>query len=178
MCGPCCPGRPNVKHLNVGGQSIGISGFDEIMTRGLAHLDQTDAQQKAILLEELKKHNYVPANLEEQYLDAVWTEFKPLRAKKRGEIDDRYHGIPREEIQWFPKIDLEKCTGCQACVKFCKRGVYTFDESPEVSNPYRCVVTCTGCKGVCEEGAISFPSLVDLRDELKVLRKKHGIISE
>lgn len=178
MCGPCCPGKPNVKHLRVGDQSIGISGFEEIMAEGLAHLDETDEQQKRILLDELKKHNYVPPNLEEQYLDAVWAEFKPLRAKRRGEIDDRYHGIPREEIQWFPRIDYAKCIGCQECFKFCKRGVYTFEDSLVVANPYRCVVTCTGCKSICKEGAISFPSLVDLREELKVLRKKHGLITE
>lgn len=178
MCGPCCPGKPNVKNLNVGGQSIGISDFDEIMAIGLAHLDKSDSEQRDILMGELKRHNYVPPALEKQYLDALWSEFKPLRAKKRGELDDRYHGIPREEIQWFPRIDYAKCTGCQACFEFCKRGVYTFEDSPEVTNPYRCVVTCTGCKGVCKDGAISFPSLIDLREELKVLRKKHGLITE
>jgi NAD-dependent dihydropyrimidine dehydrogenase PreA subunit len=178
MCGPCCPGKPNVKQLNVGGQSIGIAGLDEVMTRGLARLDLSDAEQKDVLMDELKKHNYVPANLEKQYLEAIWAEFKPLRAKKLGQIDDRYHGIPREEIQWFPRIDYAKCSGCQACFKFCKRGVYILEDSPKVTNPYRCVVTCTGCTSVCKEGAISFPSLVDLREELKVLRKKHGLIKE
>ena len=41
MCGPCCPGKPNTKHLTIGGQEIGIVGFDEIMAKGLEHLDDT-----------------------------------------------------------------------------------------------------------------------------------------
>ncbi len=138
-------------------------------------MDATDEEQKGILLAELKRHNYVPDSMEREYLEAVWAEFKPLRAKKMGWIDDKFHGIPREEIEWSPRIDYSKCTSCEACFKFCKRGVYAFDERPTVANPYRCVVSCTGCKSQCKEGAISFPSLVDLREELKVLRKKHKL---
>jgi NAD-dependent dihydropyrimidine dehydrogenase PreA subunit len=52
------------------------------------------------------------------------------------------------------------------------------DDKPHVTNPYRCVVSCTGCGSKCPEGAISFPTLVELRDELKVLKRKHGLISE
>lgn len=178
MCGPCCPGKPNVKLLKVGGESVGISGFDEIMSSGLACSDDSDEKQKQALMEELKQHNYVPSSMEPQYLAALWTEFRQLRAKKRGEIEEQYHGIPREDIQWFPRIDYAKCTNCEACVKFCKRGIYTFDDGPKVTNPYRCVVSCTGCTSVCREGAISFPSLVSLREEMKELRKKYEFIRE
>ena len=178
MCGPCCPGKPNTKRLRIGDQDVGIAGFDEIMAKGLEALDRTDEDQKKILLEELKRQNYVPSSTEDQYLIAVWTEFRHLRAKKRGDIEEQYHGIPREAIQWFPRIDLELCTDCGACFKFCKRGVYTFDESVKVTNPYRCVVTCTGCKTQCTEEAISFPSLVELRDELKSLRKMYRLSEE
>ncbi len=177
MCGPCCPNKP-VKQLSIGGQTIGISGFDEIMTRGLAHLDESDEDQKRILLDELKKQNYVPESLEHQYLEAVWAEFKLLRAKEMGWVDDKYHGIPREEIEWHPTIDYSKCSSCETCVKFCKRGVYTFDDKPIVTNPNRCVVTCTGCKSQCKEGAISFPSLIDLREALKALRKKYKLTED
>ena len=178
MCGPCCPGKPNVKNIKVGGQSIGISGYEEIMSRGLAHIEDSDAEQKRVLLDELKKNNYVPPTMERQYLDAIWAEFKPLRAKKLGWLEDSYHGIPREEISWYPRIDLEKCTGCKTCVEFCQHKVYTFDDKARVTNPYRCVVTCTGCKTKCESEAISFPTLIDLREELKVLRKKHSLSQE
>jgi NAD-dependent dihydropyrimidine dehydrogenase PreA subunit len=175
MCGPCCPGKPDVRQLKVGAESVGISGFDEIMALGLDHVEESDEEQRKFLLVELKKRNYVPKSKEQEYLAALWAEFKKLRAKKKGWLDDSYHGIPREEIQWFPTIDYEKCTGCQACFKFCHHEVFTFDDRPRVTNPYRCVVTCTGCKAECKEGAISFPRLTDLREELKVLKKKHKI---
>lgn len=176
--GPCCPGKPVCKRVKIGGQEIGIAGFDEIIAKGMEHIKGTDQEQRAALLKELKVHNYVPDSVEKQYHDAVWAEFKQLRAKQLGQLEERYHGIPREEIQWFPRLDPEKCNACGVCVKFCQRGVYAMDDIPHVTNPYRCVVSCTGCGGKCPEGAISFPTLVELRDELKALRRKHGLISE
>jgi len=91
-------------------------------------------------------------------------------------VEESYHGIPREEIQWFPTIDHKLCSSCGKCVAFCHKGVYTsVDDQPTVADPYRCVVSCTGCKSQCPEGAISFPTLVQLRDQLKALRAKHGM---
>ena len=175
MYGPCCPGQASARRMRIGGQEVGIAGFDKIMNRGLELLEGTDEEQRRALLEELKKHNFVPESVESQYLAAVWYEFKQLRAKRRGDIEELYHGIPREEIQWFPRIDRDLCTNCKACFDFCKRGVYTFKEVPEVTNPYRCVVSCAGCLTQCKAGAISFPSLVELREELKNLRKMYRL---
>ncbi len=176
MPGECCPGKSVSRRLVVEGQEVGISGLDEIVAAGLENLDKTDVEQREILLRELKARNYVPATVERGYLDSVWVYFKNERAKKLGWVEEPYHGIPREEIRWFPTIDIGKCTSCGACAKFCKHGVYTFDDSPHVSNPYRCVVSCTGCQKICEEGAISFPTLVELREEIKSLRKKHSVV--
>jgi len=175
MCGPCCPGKPSSRRLRIGGQEVGIAGFDEIMATGLEAMDKSDEEQKQVLLEELKKQNYVPTSMEVQYLAAVWVEFKQIRAKRRGDIEEQYYGIPREAIQWFPRIDYELCNSCGVCVKFCKREVYTFDDGPKVTNQYRCVVSCIGCMTQCKEGAISFPSLVELREELKNLRKMYRL---
>ena len=87
----------------------------------------------------------------------------------------KYHGIPREEIQWFPKIDRMKCTKCGVCVNFCHQGVYKMtDEGAVVEDPYSCVVACTGCKGKCESEAISFPTMRELAKELHALKKKHS----
>src|SRR5512136_603683 len=175
MTCPCSSGKPTSKRVMIGGQEIGVAGFDEIMTEGMKHLKTTDEEQRSILLRELKARNYVPDSIEKQFLEAIWVEFKKLRAKKLGQIEEQYHGIPREEIRWFPTVDYEKCSGCGICVKFCQRGVYTFDEKPEVTNPYRCVVSCTGCKSQCKEDAISFPTLVELRESMKALRKKYVV---
>jgi NAD-dependent dihydropyrimidine dehydrogenase PreA subunit len=177
MPGQCCPGKPVSKRLVIDGQEVGISGLDEIVAKGLENLERTDVEQRAVLLKELKERNYVPEAVEQSYLEAVWVYFKEQRAKKLGWVEEKYHGIPREEIHWCPTIDDTKCNSCGACAKFCKRGVYTFDDGPHVTNPYRCVVSCTGCQKTCKDGAISFPTLVDLREEMKNLRRKHGILS-
>ncbi len=170
MPGECCPGKSVSKRLTVDGQEVGISGLDEIIAIGLENLDKTDAQQRGILLTELKSRNYVPAEVEESYLEAVWVHFKCERAKKLGWVEEKYPGIRREQIEWYPSIDPSKCDACGACAKFCKRGVYTFDASPRVTNPYRCVVGCNGCQSKCKAGAITFPTLVDLRKMLRALR--------
>lgn len=178
MPGECCPGKPVSKRLLIDGQEVGISGLDEIVSKGLEKVGCTDIEQREVLLRELKARNYVPESVEQSYLEAVWVHFKEQRARQLGWTEEKYHGIPREEIHWYPTIDSSKCNSCGACVKFCKRGVYTFDDGPHVANPYRCVVSCTGCRSACKEEAISFPSLVELREEMKSLRKKYGIISQ
>jgi NAD-dependent dihydropyrimidine dehydrogenase PreA subunit len=165
-----------VKRIRIGSQEIGISGYDEILTEGLRHLDESDEKQKQVILKELQARNYVPKDSEKEYLGAMWDEFKQVRARRLGQIEERYHGIPREEIPWFPRVDEERCTGCGACVKFCQKGVYVLDDKAKVVNPYRCVVSCTGCLSQCKEDALSFPTLVELRDTMKALRQKHGIL--
>jgi len=59
-----------------------------------------------------------------------------------------WRGIPREEIDWCPTIDVEKCSGCRACVEFCPNDVLDFDEAAgkaRVKNPFNCVVECRAC---------------------------------
>jgi len=64
--------------------------------------------------------------------------------------NEKWFGIPRDEINWFPKIDYEKCAGCMACLKKCSHGVYSEENGkPKVVNPKSCVVGCTGCDEVC-----------------------------
>jgi len=85
-----------------------------------------------------------------------------------------YGGIPREKIPWYPTILTEKCTECGVCVSFCHKAVYA--DGPVVKNPFNCVVGCTGCASECPSEAISFPSLVDLRDSLERLRKECEVL--
>jgi NAD-dependent dihydropyrimidine dehydrogenase PreA subunit len=77
-----------------------------------------------------------------------------------------WKGFPREQIPWYPRVDLGKCLGCRTCVEFCSHGVYGWDEPanrPKVIEPFRCVVGCSGCSSQCDEGAITFPPLSILK---------------
>ena len=73
-----------------------------------------------------------------------------------------WHGVPREEIEWHPTVDPQKCTGCGACVVTCseKRNVFGFDRSTRkavVMSPDNCMVGCNNCQVGCLWDAISFP---------------------
>ena len=71
----------------------------------------------------------------------------------------KWNGIDREKIKWFPIIDYEKCTGCLACLEKCTHNVYVEENGkPKVVNPENCVVGCVGCDDVCSQKAISPPS--------------------
>lgn len=71
-----------------------------------------------------------------------------------------WHGIPREEIPWFPKFDEEACIGCQLCYVTCGRGVYEMHDGTAVAvDPMSCAVGCSTCANVCPTGAISFPPM-------------------
>jgi len=68
--------------------------------------------------------------------------------------------VPRDQIPWNPRVDPEKCSGCDVCIKFCPKKVYIRNEvaaKAEVSNPNNCVFLCTSCVLKCKNGAISFP---------------------
>jgi len=52
---------------------------------------------------------------------------------------DKWHGIDRKKIDWYPVIDEKKCIGCGMCVTTCSRGVYKYDfknRKAKVVNPY------------------------------------------
>ena len=177
--GPCCPGKTATKKIRVGSHSVGISELDLIIAKALENEGASDADIKRILMKELKAHNYVPGPVEDGYSKGIWEAYLDAKAardsRRQEEARDSYHGIPRSEIQWFPKVDYDLCSNCGKCIEFCHRGVYTCDDGPRVTNPYSCIVSCTGCASLCPEKAISFPSLVELREDLKALRKRYGI---
>ena len=88
-----------------------------------------------------------------------------------------YTGLPRQEIDWFPRIDYSKCKPKECnyhCVKFCPFGV--FAHKPEmvvVTNPYECNVGDESCKFQCPLDAISFPTREELKEMLRKVRAKH-----
>ena len=75
-----------------------------------------------------------------------------------------FAGVTREQINWEPTIDHEKCVRCGLCMN-CGRKVYEWQEdAPVVARPRECVVGCTTCANLCRGRAISFPSLEELRE--------------
>ncbi|MGD9963476.1 MAG: hypothetical protein AB7S97_06235 [Thermoplasmata archaeon] len=82
--GTCCPGKDNARKITVGGHQIGVSFLDQIIERAMAHLDAPEEELKAILLREVKVYNYVPSSVEDEYVDALWEEFKKQRARRSG----------------------------------------------------------------------------------------------
>ncbi len=85
-----------------------------------------------------------------------------------------YMGIPREEIPWYPIIDADLCTNCNACMNFCTNDVFAQGEfTTIVSNPYNCVVGCNACVHECPSGAIIFPDKKEFVKILQELREKY-----
>lgn len=81
--------------------------------------------------------------------------------------------IPREKIPWYPKVKEGLCTGCGVCAEFCHRDVFELSDKAIVKNPFNCVLGCSGCAPKCPVGAISFPTLLDLREILKAVREEN-----
>jgi len=96
-----------------------------------------------------------------------------------------FAGYPREKIQWYPTIDLEKCVECGICMN-CGAKVYKWTEDgPVVDKPYKCTVGCTTCATLCRGNAISFPDKNALRElyqkeriwsKVKKELKKEGLL--
>lgn len=72
----------------------------------------------------------------------------------------KWKGIPREEVDWYPTIDENRCTGCGMCVTSCGRNVFDYnweEKKAIVARPLQCMVGCTSCEVWCVFNAISFP---------------------
>ena len=174
--GAGCYRRPPGTSLKVGGLDVGIAGLPEIIEKGLEKIDTSDTDQKDALLAELKARNYVPSNVQDEYMVSLWNEYKKHRSVRRDKMDDSFQGIPREEIPWFPAVDRSKCSGCSSCVEFCAQGVFFFVEGKSfVVRPMECIVGNSNCRSFCPEKAISFPTMAELKDNLKKLREKHKV---
>lgn len=160
--------------MKVGGLELGISGFSEIVEKGLAVMDGDEDKIREVLLSELKARNYVPSSAQEEYMKSLWTEFKKVRVQRKEQLEMSYKGIPREEIPWFPKVDDKRCSGCSSCVEFCTQGVFSFDGKSHVVKPFNCIVRNSSCRSFCPEKAITFPTMAEFKDALIRLKEKHG----
>jgi CDP-4-dehydro-6-deoxyglucose reductase len=76
-----------------------------------------------------------------------------------------WHGVPREEIEWYPTVSADACLGCGTCVTGCSRLVYRYDfedRKAVVADPLNCMVGCTTCANTCPTHAISFQPLASV----------------
>lgn len=70
------------------------------------------------------------------------------------------------DIEWGPTVDADACTGCAACSDFCRHDVYAWSDDRSrvvVAHKTNCVPGCSHCATLCETGAISFPTLEDIK---------------
>jgi len=90
--------------------------------------------------------------------------------------ESTFMGVPREKIDWSPRIDYDKCDYCMECVKFCPHDVYEVRENEEkkliVKNPNNCVVFCRACGKTCGVDALSFPNKNETTKKIKEIRKE------
>lgn len=88
----------------------------------------------------------------------------------------RYLGIPRHLIPWYPTIDAELCVGCQECINFCHDTVYAFDAENRkvfVENKWHCQVYCQSCTHACSRDAITFPDRREVKAIIRDLRAEY-----
>ena len=156
------------KLISIEGKLIGIIGMDEIFTQLLEAGKKPDKELRSYLLEQLKKHNYIPKLKEQSYAWAFLREYEKFCDRKNKGTEEKtknlgtWQGIPREEVPWFPTIREELCDGCSICLDFCSFGVYEYDEKTDkvrVANPFNCEVGCSICAAKCRPKAIAFPPL-------------------
>ena len=84
--------------------------------------------------------------------------------------NNTWHGVPRDQINWYPTIVTDRCVGCGLCATSCGRNVYAFNyeaNKPVVVAPQMCMVGCTTCATICTQDAIEFPSTGYIRQVIK-----------
>jgi NAD-dependent dihydropyrimidine dehydrogenase PreA subunit len=101
--------------------------------------------------------------------------YRSVFIKETDLPEDNYEGIPRNQIQWDPKIDYTKCTTCGKCVEFCHMQAFEAEtangKKKTVVNPNRCVVFCRGCEDICPAGAISHPDEEETQRAIDKIRQ-------
>lgn len=92
--------------------------------------------------------------------------------------ESTFMGVPREKIDWSPRIDYTKCNDCMECVDFCPHQVFEIraEETPKliVKNPTNCVVFCRACGKTCGVDAIEFPTKSETTAYIKQIRKEES----
>lgn len=90
--------------------------------------------------------------------------------------EETFMGVPRNKIDWSPRIDYDKCNYCMECVEFCPHKVYEVKKDEEkklvIENPDNCVAFCRACGKTCGVDALSFPDKGETIKKIKEIRKE------
>ena len=152
----------------IGTHAIGLVGVQEIFEELYAAGKPPDSATAEILIQQTNRENYIPPGSRIDYGEALLREYESFcQRRESGCVEERrslsskhWMGIPREQIPWYPTVDLDRCTGCRDCLTFCPNDVYAWDAQREkviVQAPFQCEVACSSCAELCKTRAITFP---------------------
>jgi DNA-binding transcriptional ArsR family regulator/Pyruvate/2-oxoacid:ferredoxin oxidoreductase delta subunit len=103
---------------------------------------------------------------------------------KKQPLGKLWYGIPRKQVQWQPRLLVDKCVGCGLCVISCLKEVFGFNfaqNHPVVISSDLCTVGCKICATVCIHDAIEFPPEDQIRQLIsqeKLLRKASNLLND
>ena len=152
------------RQVRVGQFTIGMNGLSETFSTLRAEGNEPGPAVIPMLLARVRQHNYVPTSAEEVYAEALLREFRDFCQRQGLGCScatnyGTWRGHPREAIPWYPTISIDRCDGCEACLRFCPNGVFAPGrvDGVQVVEPFKCQVGCDACMRVCRPGAITFP---------------------
>ncbi|MCX7703739.1 MAG: hypothetical protein N2234_06545 [Planctomycetota bacterium] len=81
---PCMNPNALPRRIKVGDSEVGIAGLDEIIA-AVRKLGVSDEQEiKRELIERVKRRNWVPKEVEREYAEALFKEYKEALTRKKG----------------------------------------------------------------------------------------------
>lgn len=79
---------PIQRQLRVGRATVGLLGLDIVLTRLLSKADLAEEEAVTLLYDEIRKQNYIPPGMEEQYRQALAREYARLRSGREASAQD------------------------------------------------------------------------------------------
>ncbi len=136
--------------------------LEYLMSEGWGYIELTVDEENKVTLTMIDP--FLPPDVSWGYLErAMGIKFdmvyrddcgKKFVLKSRVPIGMEYR---RKDVEWYPKVDYEKCISCGKCVESCPIGILSMELGPtriEVENPDECLIGCRACEEVCEKKAI------------------------